>query len=216
MFLGMRNTHLILGLVFLVMVVIFAVSSLTIIYRPWLPTSKEDHERTIAIAAEQATTPRALALELMRNHGLKGDLLQIRQTDDEIRFRIARPGMHAQVQYSSATGEAKITKGYELPAKWVIHTVGPVWHGGTADEDRLLRNCYRNALELAKQNGVRTIAFPSISTGAYRFPLERAARIAVDTVKEFFASNESFDQVVFCCFDADAAQTYRSILGGPP
>ncbi|MFQ5776318.1 MAG: O-acetyl-ADP-ribose deacetylase, partial [Kiloniellaceae bacterium] len=75
-----------------------------------------------------------------------------------------------------ATGEAKITKGYELPAKWVIHTVGPVWHGGTADEDRLLRNCYRNALELAKQNGVRTIAFPSISTGAYRFPLERAAR----------------------------------------
>ncbi len=115
-----------------------------------------------------------------------------------------------------ATGEAKITKGYELPAKWVIHTVGPVWHGGTADEDRLLRNCYRNALELAKQNGVRTIAFPSISTGAYRFPLERAARIAVDTVKEFLASNESFDQVVFCCFDADAAQTYRSILGGPP
>ncbi len=114
-----------------------------------------------------------------------------------------------------ATGEAKITKGYELPAKWVIHTVGPVWHGGTADEDRLLRNCYRNALELAKQNGVRTIAFPSISTGAYRFPLERAARIAVDTVKEFLASNESFDQVVFCCFDADTAQTYRSILGGP-
>ncbi len=114
-----------------------------------------------------------------------------------------------------ATGEAKITKGYELPAKWVIHTVGPVWHGGTADEDRLLRNCYRNALELAKQNGVRTIAFPSISTGAYRFPLERAARIAVDTVKEFLASNDSFDQVVFCCFDADTAQTYRAILGGP-
>ena len=108
MFLWMRNTHLILGLVFLVMVVIFAVSSLTIIYRPWLPTSKEDHERTVAIAAEYAATPRALALELMRNHGLECDLLQIRQTDDEIRFRIARPGTQVQVQYSPARGEAKL------------------------------------------------------------------------------------------------------------
>ena len=108
MFLWMRNTHLILGLVFLVMVVVFAVSSLTIIYRPWLPTSKEDYERTVAIAAEDAATPRALALELMRNHGLEGDLLQIRQTDDEIRFRIARPGTQVQVQYSQASGEAKL------------------------------------------------------------------------------------------------------------
>ena len=113
------------------------------------------------------------------------------------------------------TGEARITKGYKLPAKWVIHTVGPVWHGGKADEERLLANCYRNSLELAKENGVRTVAFPSISTGAYRFPLERAARIAVATVKEFLASDESIERVVHCCFGAEAAQTYRSVLGGP-
>ncbi len=112
------------------------------------------------------------------------------------------------------TGEARITKGHKLPARWVIHTVGPVWHGGKADEERLLANCYRNSLEVAKENGVRTVAFPSISTGAYRFPLERAARIAVATVKEILASDESIERVVFCCFAAEAAQTYRSLLGG--
>ena len=80
------------------------------------------------------------------------------------------------------TGEAKITKGYRLPAKHVIHTVGPVWRGGNADEDRLLEHCYRNSLTLAVEHGVKTIAFPSISTGVYGFPIERASRIAVTTV----------------------------------
>src|ERR1043165_4466127 len=78
-----------------------------------------------------------------------------------------------------ATGQAKITKGYRLPAKWVIHTVGPVWHGGDHDEDELLASCYRSCFALAQQHGIRTIAFPSISTGAYGFPMDRAARIAV-------------------------------------
>lgn len=82
------------------------------------------------------------------------------------------------------TGEAKITKGYNLPAKWVIHTVGPIWHGGENSEDELLASCYKNSLEIAVKNNIKTIAFPSVSTGAYRFPLERAAKIAVSEVKK--------------------------------
>ena len=111
-----------------------------------------------------------------------------------------------------STGEAKITKGYGLPADWVIHTVGPVWHGGKADEDQLLADCYRNSLELARQHQIRSIAFPSISTGAYRFPFELAAKIAIETVVDFLETDEEIRKIVFCCFAEDAAQTYRSIL----
>ncbi len=111
-----------------------------------------------------------------------------------------------------STGEAKITKGHGLPADWVIHTVGPVWHGGKADEDQLLAGCYRNSLELARQHQIRSIAFPSISTGAYRFPFELAAKIAIETVTEFLESDDEIQKVVFCCFGEDAAQIYRSIL----
>jgi O-acetyl-ADP-ribose deacetylase (regulator of RNase III) len=111
-----------------------------------------------------------------------------------------------------STGEAKITKGYGLPADWVIHTVGPVWHGGKDREDRLLAGCYRNSLELARQHQIRSIAFPSISTGAYRFPFELAAEIAIETVAAFLETDEGIRKVVFCCFGEDAAQTYRSIL----
>jgi O-acetyl-ADP-ribose deacetylase (regulator of RNase III) len=111
-----------------------------------------------------------------------------------------------------STGEAKITKGHGLPADWVIHTVGPVWHGGKADEDQLLAGCYRNSLELARQHQIRSIAFPSISTGAYRFPFELAAKIAIETVTEFLKSDDEIRKVVFCCFGEDAAQIYRSIL----
>ena len=111
-----------------------------------------------------------------------------------------------------STGEAKITKGHGLPADWVIHTVGPVWHGGKADEDQLLAGCYRNSLELARQHRIRSIAFPSISTGAYRFPFELAAKIAIGTVTEFLESDDEIQKVVFCCFGEDAAQIYRSIL----
>src|SRR5207237_373407 len=98
------------------------------------------------------------------------------------------------------TGEAKITKGHKLPAKHVIHTVGPVWHGGKRNEDELLARCYRNSLALAIAHRIRSIAFPSISTGAYRFPLERAAGIAVREVKAFLRDDASIEKLVLVCF----------------
>jgi O-acetyl-ADP-ribose deacetylase (regulator of RNase III) len=107
-----------------------------------------------------------------------------------------------------STGQAKITKGYNLPAKWVIHTVGPVWHGGDRREDELLASCYRASLELAVEKGVRTIAFPAISTGVYGFPLERAAAIAVSEAKSFLEKNLSLEKVVFVCFGRRAHDCY--------
>ncbi|NLY75493.1 MAG: O-acetyl-ADP-ribose deacetylase [Firmicutes bacterium] len=111
-----------------------------------------------------------------------------------------------------ATGEAKITRGYKLPAKWVIHTVGPVWRGGNNGEDELLAACYRNSLLLAQQYGVKTIAFPSISTGAYRFPVSRAARIAVTEIKKFLESNSLPELAQMVCFDGGTFQVYQSML----
>lgn len=99
-----------------------------------------------------------------------------------------------------ATGQAKITKGYRLPANWVIHTVGPVWRDGKHGEDELLASCYRNCFALAGKHGIRTIAFPSISTGAYGFPIGRAARIAVAEAKKFLETNRSVEKVVLVCF----------------
>src|SRR5438067_407434 len=110
------------------------------------------------------------------------------------------------------TGEARLTKGYDLPAKFVIHTVGPVWSGGRRDEDDLLANCYRNSLALAAQHGIRTIAFPSISTGAYRFPLDRAARIAVREVRSFLTDHRQIESVTFVCFDERAQKAYAREL----
>src|SRR5512134_14890 len=98
------------------------------------------------------------------------------------------------------TGQAKITHGYDLPAKYVIHTVGPVWRGGGSGEDELLASCYRQSLDLADRYGCRSIAFPAISTGIYGFPAERAARIAVATVKSFLADRAIPEKVIFCCF----------------
>ena len=109
-----------------------------------------------------------------------------------------------------ATGQAKITKGYNLPAKWVIHTVGPIWQGGGRREDELLASCYRASLELAVKNGVRSIAFPAISTGVYGFPFERATSIAIREVKRFLEETPSLEKVVFVCFGKDA---YRCYLG---
>ncbi len=109
------------------------------------------------------------------------------------------------------TGEAKITKGYELPAKFVIHTVGPVWREDR-DEDRLLANCYRNSLTLAVANSVRTIAFPAISTGVYAFPVARAAGIAVREVREFLSHDDTFERVFLVCFGHDAFDTFRHAL----
>jgi O-acetyl-ADP-ribose deacetylase (regulator of RNase III) len=110
------------------------------------------------------------------------------------------------------TGEAKITRGYNLPARWVIHTVGPVWQGGHRGEDGLLANCYRNSLALAAQHGLKTIAFPSISTGAYRFPLNRATRIALRETGAFLEKNPGLEQVVFVCFAQAALHCYQEVL----
>ena len=110
------------------------------------------------------------------------------------------------------TGEAKISPGFNLPAKYIIHTVGPVWNGGKNNEDKLLANCYKNSLKLAVENGVKTIAFPAISTGVYRFPLERATKIAVTEVKKFLEKNESIEKVIFVCFDEETYHVYNKIL----
>jgi O-acetyl-ADP-ribose deacetylase (regulator of RNase III) len=107
------------------------------------------------------------------------------------------------------TGGAKVTKGYKLPAKYVIHTVGPVWQGGEADEDQLLASCYRSSLELAASLVVRSIAFPAISTGVYGFPKERAAEIAVNEVSAYMGGIE---KLLFVCFDAETAEIYRRHL----
>jgi O-acetyl-ADP-ribose deacetylase (regulator of RNase III) len=109
------------------------------------------------------------------------------------------------------TGEARITRGYRLPARYVIHTVGPVWRGGDQGEDALLASCYRNSLKLAVENGIRTIAFPAISTGVYRFPLERATRIALSEVKRFLEQNNSIDKVIFVCFDRHTYEVYQRL-----
>ncbi len=110
------------------------------------------------------------------------------------------------------TGDAKITKGYRLPAKYVIHTVGPVWHGGTKGEPGLLASCYRRSLELAAENGIRTLAFPCISTGIYGYPADQAAKIAVDTVRETLDRLSCQMEVTFCCFSERDREIYSVLL----
>lgn len=126
---------------------------------------------------------------------------------DECREIVARQGR-------CATGEAVITSGGNLPAKLVIHTVGPIWRGGSSNEEQLLANAYLNSLKLALKNEVETIAFPNISTGVYGFPKERAAAIAIQTVSGFLASNQAISRVYFVCFDDENYALYRRILNG--
>jgi len=110
------------------------------------------------------------------------------------------------------TGSAKLTAGYDLRAKWVAHAVGPVWSGGTRGEDDLLAGCYRTALGLARSKVARAIAFPAISTGIYRFPLERATRIAVETVRAELETHDLPERVVFACFGAEAVRVYTDVV----
>ena len=110
------------------------------------------------------------------------------------------------------TGEAKITRGYNLPARWVIHTVGPVWKDGNNKEDELLARCYRRSLALAVTNGIKTIAFPAISAGIYGFPLERATGIALRETLDFLATDTSLETVTFVCFSEDAYRCYQDAL----
>jgi O-acetyl-ADP-ribose deacetylase (regulator of RNase III) len=107
------------------------------------------------------------------------------------------------------TGEAKITPGYKLPAKWIIHTVGPVWHGGQHNESALLANCYRHSLELALQHGVKSIAFPGISTGVYGYPKDQAAKIALMIMREY---ETRFDEIIACCFSEADRKMYEALL----
>ena len=107
------------------------------------------------------------------------------------------------------TGEARVSKGYRLRAKWVIHTVGPVWAGGHKNEEKLLANCYKNSLKTAVEKGVKTIAFPSISTGAYGFPLDRATEIALKESKQFLQTHQGIEKIVFVCFGDNAFRTYQ-------
>ncbi|MGB7769280.1 MAG: O-acetyl-ADP-ribose deacetylase [Verrucomicrobiia bacterium] len=111
-----------------------------------------------------------------------------------------------------ATGQAKITRGYKLPAQWVIHTVGPVWRGGHHGEDELLASCYRNCFALVVRHGIKTVAFPSLSTGAYGFPMDRAARIALREAKHFLVRNSSVEKVTLVCFGAVALETHQTAL----
>ena len=110
------------------------------------------------------------------------------------------------------TGETKISPGFKLQAKYIIHTVGPVWNGGKNNEDKLLANCYKNSLKLAVENGIKTIAFPAISTGVYGFPLERATKIAVTEIKKFIEKNESIEKVIFVCFDEETYSVYQKLI----
>jgi O-acetyl-ADP-ribose deacetylase (regulator of RNase III) len=118
----------------------------------------------------------------------------------------------AEIQGGCPPGEAVITTAGKLNAKYVIHTVGPIWHGGMYNEDHLLANAYTNSLKLAVENGSKTIAFPNISTGVYSFPKERAAKIAIAAVKEFLKTDKSLNEVVFVCFDRENHEIYERLL----
>jgi O-acetyl-ADP-ribose deacetylase (regulator of RNase III) len=128
--------------------------------------------------------------------------------------RAAGPELLAECRklHGCPTGEARLTRGYRLPARWVIHTVGPVWHDGRQSEDELLASCYRRSLALAVENGLRTLAFSAISTGVYGFPLERATRIAVRETRAFLEKNPSLEKVIFVCFDHRTRDCYQRVL----
>lgn len=110
------------------------------------------------------------------------------------------------------TGEAKITKGYNLPAKFVIHTVGPVWKGGKYNEEKLLASCYKNSLNIAEENKLKSIAFPAISTGVYRFPLKLATQIAIREVRDYLLKSNKIEEVFFVCFDEKTYSVYQNYL----
>ncbi|MCC4768492.1 O-acetyl-ADP-ribose deacetylase [Methanosarcina sp. DH1] len=130
--------------------------------------------------------------------------------------RAAGPGLLEECKElkGCATGEAKITKGYFLPAKWIIHTVGPVWQGGQKGEDSLLASCYRKSLELAREYTIKTIAFPAISTGAYNFPSERAAGIAVSEIAKFLQGNGLPEKVFLVCFNKETCRNLQEAFSG--
>ena len=169
------------------------------------------HNQAIAVVEGDITEQKVDAIVNAANTSLLGG----GGVDGAI-HRAAGPELLTECRtlHGCPTGEAKITRGYRLSARWVIHTVGPIWRGGRDFEDELLANCYRRSLEVAVQNGVRTVAFPAISTGIYGFPLERATRIAVREVRAFLEKNPSLEKVLFVCFDSHVRNCYERVLGG--
>ena len=128
--------------------------------------------------------------------------------------RAAGPELLAECRtlHGCATGSAKITLGYRLPARHVIHAVGPVWHGGDSREDEALASCYVRAIELCQAHGLTSVAFPAISTGIYRFPADRAARIAVSTTVDALAAAPAVTRIIFCCFSNDSARLHAQSM----
>ncbi|MDP1644886.1 MAG: O-acetyl-ADP-ribose deacetylase [Thiobacillus sp.] len=128
--------------------------------------------------------------------------------------RAAGPDLLAECRLLDGckTGDAKLTQGYRLPARFVIHTVGPVWHGGNRGEPELLASCYRRCIEVAAQNGIHTLAFPGISTGVYGYPVERAARVAIATVRAAVPAFPAIREVIFCCHSAADLAIYQALL----
>ena len=129
--------------------------------------------------------------------------------------RAAGPGLLEECRGLDGcdTGQAKITKGHDLPARFVIHTVGPIWRGGTKGEEERLRAAYENSLRLAAERGLKSIAFPNVSTGVYGFPKDRAAGIAIGATSAFLAAHPEIEKVVFVCFDRDNYEIYQRLLG---
>lgn len=131
--------------------------------------------------------------------------------------RAAGPGLLAECRTLGGcpTGEARITRGYNLPAAWIIHTVGPVWRGGSQEEPELLARCYRSCFSLVREHGIRTIAFPAISTGVYGYPKKEAARIAVREARQALAENGQLATILFACFNSDTRRAYDKALTEP-
>ncbi|SPE54301.1 conserved hypothetical protein [Verrucomicrobia bacterium] len=171
--------------------------------------SKQTTEQRIALVDGDITLQRVDAIVNAANESLLGG----GGVDGAI-HRAAGPELLEECQGLGGcpTGQARFTKAYRLPAKWVIHTVGPVWGGGGEGEDELLASCYRSCLALAQRQAVGTIAFPSISTGAYGFPLERAARIAIGETKKFLEQNASPERVLLVCYGRKGYGVYARVL----
>ncbi|HEX9716019.1 MAG TPA: O-acetyl-ADP-ribose deacetylase [Desulfurivibrionaceae bacterium] len=169
-------------------------------------------QRGIALTEEDITGIKADAIVNAANNSLLGG----GGVDGAI-HRGAGPGLLAECRTLGGcpTGEARITKGYNLPAAWVIHTVGPVWHGGSQGEPELLARCYQSCFSLARTYGLRSLAFPAISTGVYGYPKEEAARIAVHEARRALAENEALAAILFVCFNSATRLAYEKALAEP-
>jgi O-acetyl-ADP-ribose deacetylase (regulator of RNase III) len=170
---------------------------------------KEAFEKRVEVVEGDITRQRVEAIVNAANSTLLGG----GGVDGAI-HRVAGPELLEECRTLGGceTGQAKITKGYRLAAKWVIHTVGPVWRGGDHEESELLCSCYRSCFESAQKHGIRSLAFPSISTGAYGFPMERAARLAVKETLKALKEDPELDKVLLVCFGYESQNVYSSVL----